>query len=278
MTYGQATSELDIKEIAEKVNLEIEGVDIGNGIKGRNCMSLRRTLIYQYDVPDSWYPSENIKQEIISNLKVVGSAKLFFEQNINVNINYYKGNLLVNRVSIKSREFSTFNFNLGEYFSLKDHPKMKDVNLKIKAPVGWEITEGNRPNIVKKFMHGTNTYMISIKDNITFFSRKEAIEILSDEEYVVGIISELISSFEEPILIDHKIVIIDTYPALEFVFSGKRKRLDYNFEMFTKNWMIYYEDKLVFVQGAGGNEFDFNALEQLYELITSSIIFPDQYN
>ena len=170
--FSQTFSETDIKKLAEQVNRQIKGVDIGNGIKAKGCLSLGRTLIYQYDVPSYWESPNNIKEEIISNLKTAGAAKTYFLQNIDVDFYYYKGNSLAKKVSVKSTEFSTFNFKLGEYISIKDHPKAKEVNLKLKVPVGWEVKEGDRPNIVKKFVNEGNTYLIIIKDNVTFFSRK----------------------------------------------------------------------------------------------------------
>ena len=65
--FGQSFTESDIKKLANQVNEQIKGLDIGNGIKARGCLSLGRTLIYQYDVPSYWEPPVNIKEEVIAN-------------------------------------------------------------------------------------------------------------------------------------------------------------------------------------------------------------------
>jgi len=276
--FGQSFSESDLKKLANKVNQQIKGVDIGNGITARGCLSLGRTLIYQYDVPSYWEPPVNIKKEVIANLKTAGAAKTYFLYDINVDFYYYKGNSLIKKVSVKSNEFSTYNFELGEYLSIKDHKKSKDVNLKLKVPQGWEVKEGDRPNIVKKFTKDGNTYLILIKDNMTFFSRSEIRELLSDESFVNEFVEESSSFMKNSEVIDKSVVTIDTYPSVTFKVRGKMEHLGITIPMIMRCWTVFYEDKIVFLQSMGVDNAEFRALEQLYFLITNSVIFPDQYN
>jgi len=275
---GQTFSESDIKTLAEQVNQKLKGVDIGNGITARGCIAISRTLIYQYDVPDYWEAPSNIKEELISNLKTAGAAKNYFLYDIDVDFYYYKGNSLIKKVSVKSNEFSTFNFELGEYLSIKDHIKSKDVNLKLKVPQGWEVKEGDRPNIVKKFTKDGNTYLILIKDNMTFFSRSESEELLSDDSFVNEFVEESSSFLKNPEVIDKSVVTIDTYPSVTFKVRGKMERSGITIPMIMRCWVVFYEDKMVFLQSMGIDNAEFKALEQLYFLVTNSVIFPDQYN
>lgn len=276
--FGQTFSESDIKKLANQVNEQLRGVDIGNGITARGCLSIGRTLIYQYDVPEYWQAPENIKEVLIANQKTAGAAKNYFLHDIDVDFYYYKGNSLVEKVSIKSNEFSTYNFELGEYLSIKDHPKSKDVNLKLKVPIGWEVEEGDRPNIVKKFTKGGNTYLILIKENMTFFSRNETRDLISDESFVTEFVQETSSVMKNSEILEKSIVTIDTYPTLQFKVSGKMERSGITIPMVMKCWVVFFEDKIVFLQSMGINNAEFRALEQLYFLITNSVIFPDQYN
>lgn len=276
--YSQNFSESDIKKVAEQANRQIKGVDIGNGIKAKGCLSIGRTLIFQYDVPDYWEAPYNFKEEIISNLKTAGAAKTYFLQNIDVDFYYYKGNSLIKKVSVKSNEFSTFNFTLGEYVSIKDHPKAKEVNLKLKVPVGWEVEEGDRPNIVKRFVNEGNIYLISIKDNVTFFSRKQIREALQEDNFVNEFVQEASLFFKSPQIIDQSVVTIDTYPAVQFKVKGKMERTGLTIPVIMKCWVVFHEDKIIYLQAIGIDNLEFRALEQLYTLISNSVIFPDQYN
>lgn len=276
--YSQTFSESDIKKLAEQVNKQIKGVDIGNGITAKGCLSIGRTLIYQYEVPGYWEAPNNIKEEIISNLKTAGAAKTYFLNNIDVDFYYYKGNSLAKKVSVKSIEFSTFNIELGEYVSIKDHPKAKEVNLKLKVPVGWDVKEGDRPNIVKKFTNEGNTYLILIKDNVTFFSRKQIREALQKDNFVKDFVQEASSFLKNPQVINQSIVTIDTYPTVQFKVKGKMERSGLTFPVIMKCWVVFYEDKIIFLQAMGIDNPEFRALEQLYSLITNSVIFPEQYD
>lgn len=276
--FSQTFSESDIKKLAEQVNRQIKGVDIGNGIRAKGCLSVGRTLIYQYDVPEYWEAPYNIKEELVSNLKTAGAAKTYFLQNIDVDFYYYKGNSLAKKVSVKSNEFSTFSTSLGEYISIKDHPKSKEVNLKLKAPVGWDVSEGDRPNIVKKFTNEGNTYLILIKDNVSFFSRKQIREALQEDNFVEEFVQETSSILKNPQVIDQSIVTVDTYPSVQFKVKGKMERSGLTFPVIMKCWVVFYEDKIIFLQAMGIDNPEFKALEQLYFLITNSVIFPEQYN
>lgn len=277
-SYSQSFSESDIKKLANQVNEQLRGLDIGNGINARGCMSIGRTLIYQYDVPSYWEPPINIKEELIANLKTAGAAKTYFLYNIDVDFYYYKGNSLKKKVSVKSNEFSTLNFELGDYLSIKDHIKSKDINLKLKVPQGWEVKEGDRPNIVKKFTKEGNTYLILTKDNMTFFSRNESEELLSDDIFINELVEETSSLLKNIEVLDKSVATIDTYPSVTYKVRGKMERSGITIPIIMRCWVVFYEDKIVFLQSMGIDNAEFRALEKLYFLITNSVIFPDQYN
>ena len=94
--YSQNFSKLEIEQLAERINKEAKGKDIGDGVKVLGCFSFGRTLVYKYDVPSDWYPIPNIKQELISNFKTIGAAKPFFLRDINESLNISnKGSLLM---------------------------------------------------------------------------------------------------------------------------------------------------------------------------------------
>ncbi len=275
---AQSFTENDLKTMAREINTQLKGTDLGNGITVRGCIAYNRTLVYQYDVDEFWYPPENMKEDLISNFKEAGNAKIFFNNDIDVDFHYYFGNKLQKRVSIKSNEFSDLNFDLGNYISIEGHPKAKGVNLKLKPPVGWAIEEGDRPNIVKKFVYDNNSYMIIVKDNITFFSRNEVRELLEDDVYVNEFISDASSFLQYPEILNHVIVTIDKYPTLVFTMKGQMERSGIKMSLIFKNWIIFYEDKIVFLQCGGINNNEFYTLEGLFNLITNSVIFPEQYN
>ena len=278
VSFSQSLSEYDIKQVAQQVNNELQGIDLGNGITIRGCFAFGRTLVYQYDVTEDWYPSENMKETSIANFKEAGISELYFNNDVNVEVYYYLGNKLQKKISIKSTEFSNLNFSLGDYLSIKGHPKAKGVNLKIKQPIGWELKEGNRPNIVKNFAYKTHSYMILIKDNYTFFSKNEARELLTDDAFVNEFVSESSSFLKNAEILNLRIVTIEKYPTIEFTIKGNMERSGINLQIIMKSWVIFYEDKIVCLQCGCFEDKEFNTFENLYNLITNSVIFPEQYN
>jgi len=93
--------------------------------------------------------------------------------------------------------------------------------------------------IVKKFVKGGNTYLILIKENITFFSRNEVKELLQDENYVEEFIQESISFLKNPEVLDNAVVTIDTYPAIQFKVKGTMERLGMTIQLIMKCWVIF---------------------------------------
>lgn len=277
-SFSQLLTESDIKKIAERTNKDFRGIDIGNGTILRSSLATGRTIIYQYDTPEESNLSENIKNEVIQNYKKNGFAKLCYDNEINVQLYYFQSNILQQHISIKWTELSVLNFKLGEYLSIKDHPKAKGVNLKLQQPIGWKIAEGERPNIVKKFVYGDNMYLILIKDNSMFLSRNESKNLLSDEGTIQEFIQEQISFLTNSKVLSSRIITVDNYPALEFKFSGVVERIGVKAKMIGKMWLVLYEDKFVFLQSTSSDIKSFNALEPLFNLITNSVIFPEQYD
>ncbi|MFC1760234.1 hypothetical protein ACFLZD_01785 [Candidatus Neomarinimicrobiota bacterium] len=131
---------------------------------------------------------------------------------------------------------------------------------------------------MKKFVYEGNTYLIQIIDNYTFFSRNEVQELLSDEVFVDEFLKETSNILIDSEILYYKVVTVDSYPALEFTIKGTKELAGYSAKVIMKFWIIYYEDKIVYLQCAGLDGKEFKTLEILYNLITTSVIFPEQYN
>jgi len=263
--------------MAETMSVQIKGLDIGNGVVGRGCFALGRTINYQYDVHEYWIPTENLKEDLIQFLNNSAGGKAFCQQGIDVKYYYFNGNSLVKTISIKSNELSVYHFKLGEYISIEGHPKSKGVNLKLKVPIGWDVVEANRPNVVKKFVYDTNTYLIMIKESAGFMSRNEAKELFADESYVLELVEGTVSFLQNPKVLSHKIITLDNYPTLEITAKGKKETSGVELDMVMKYWFIPYEDMFVILQSGGLDDKSFKDLESLYNLISNSVIFSDQY-
>lgn len=277
-SFAKTLTENDIKEMAKQINDKLIDLDFSNGIKMKGCTAFNRTLIYQYEVNEYWYPIENMKEILINNIKEAGNAEFFFNNDIDIYYYYYYDKNLVKKIQIESNELCDLNFELGDYISIKGHSKAKDVDLKIQCPIGWKIEEGQRPHIVKKFVYNNSSYIIIIVDNITFFSRNEVRELFEDENYIDELIREASSFLTNAEILNQGVVTIESYPTIVFTIKGEAERSGVKINLIMKNWIIFYEDKIIYLQCAGINNYEFFYLENIFNLITNSIIFPEQYN
>ncbi len=278
----QLLTETEIKKLAKYLKQEGKGKYFlgGNGMKLTNCYATGRTITYVFAVPKTATLPEvakNYKSKIIKNAKNTSFGKICFQQKINLTYCYIGDTTKI--IEIKYNELSPYSYQLGDYISLKDHPKAKGVNMKIRVPIDWEEKEASRPNTVKTFSKEDGIYIITIKNNISFLSRTEAKKNYNDKEYIDAFINQFISTFKKVEIIEKSIETIDRYPALKIKFKGEEEGLGYTVPMMSIFWVIMYEDKVITL---GSNSYKqgavFETLEQLFTLITSSIIFPEQYN
>lgn len=267
--------ESEIKKVAYQVNRQIKCGDLAKCIKAKGSNSPDRFLFNQFAASGYCGVPYRLKENIISEFEWEDIVKTSFSNNIDAGFSYHKRNSLAIKASIYSNESAAFDLKLGEYLSIKDHPKAKGVNLKLRVPIGWEVKEGDRPNIVKKFTNNQITYLILIKDNVTFFSRKQIRESFQENNFVEEFVHG--SYLKDPQLIEKQISTVDFYPSFVFKYKGDAELSGLTLPLIMKCWVVFYEDKIVYFQGFGMDDHEFTVLEQLYSMITNSVIFPEQY-
>lgn len=177
-------------------------------------------------------------------------------------------------LSLSQLSFTQVSYKLDDYINIVDDSKAKGVSMKFRPPKIWEEVEPKGPNTVKKYIYGTNTIVISIKDSPTFISRSEAKDLLSDSEYLKELVNNISGDSE---VLNYSLVTVGTYPTLELLKLTKVEKLGINYNIFSLMWLIFYEDKLISVSGASISNDDFKDYLFLYYFVADSIIFPEQY-
>uniref|UniRef100_UPI00404B5AB8 hypothetical protein n=1 Tax=Flavobacterium sp. TaxID=239 RepID=UPI00404B5AB8 len=169
---------------------------------------------------------------------------------------------------------------LGEYLSIKNHPKSKGVNLKLQVPNGWEAEESPLPNTVKAFTDGKgNSFRILIKENLTFLSRNQAKEILNTNDTQQQLKDEVLSSSQLSNLeiIHTSIMNIDTYPSFQIIYKGKMNRMGVSSGLIVNYISVFYEDFVLTLLASRIDKKEFEKIDALSLMIFNSVIFPDQY-
>ena len=89
-----------MSELVDEINKGCPITDPRTGVVMSGAISYGSTLVYMYDVPEDWFPPENMKQILIENLKVAEVAKVYYSIKININFTYYKKSKLVKMIKI----------------------------------------------------------------------------------------------------------------------------------------------------------------------------------
>lgn len=191
--------------------------------------------------------------------------------------------LLLAQVTEAAREFLEGSWPT---FSTKDHPKAKGVNLTMAYPSSWAATEGERPNIVQKFVseggRGLEMAMILTKElslpSGTVFTNEDVKELFSPSELRLMLP-------DEAVFIDARSTKIEGIPAgiLEYTMRGDRAGITLTNHI----WMMSFlsGSTLVQVQFQVGGPAEMErdvanrmaAFKPLFALMANSIVLPDKW-
>jgi len=269
---AQEISADDVKEFSSKLNDQIIGtiVDPSTGIKGRGVISIGKKIIFQYDVPNEWYPFDDIKEVVTRNLIESGNTKIYVYGKIDIAYYYFKNDRLIKMVNI---DWEDLNFSLGDYIELTNHPKSNGLEFKLKSPLGWEIKEGDGPHIVKKFVSDDAMYLIFINEIEQFYSSKEVVDLFSNDADV----RELLEAFGNSsglTLSNYKIFTIENHPFIYTHGTLKKERMGYEMNGKVHFWISFIEDQLVYFMGSSYSDNDYYT--EFFK-ITNSLKLLNQY-
>mgnify|MGYP006139886395 CR=1 FL=1 len=229
-------------------------------------------------------------QVVITNLTLIDGKIIFYAvysiydgldsiDNTKNESDYFGLRLLSeNKRTIKESDIN----KLGEYLSFKNHPKAKGVNIKIKKSEAFRKEEGDRPNIVTKFIHKKKNlvYLIQILKNNAFISRNTVKELFSSKDKVESIAADYVSGVGfDANIISSKTVTIDNYQAIEIIYEFEKEQMGKTFKSKNVSWLILYEDTWINLGGFQSDENEnFNESYKMFFQITNSVVFEDQYN
>ena len=169
-------------------------------------------------------------------------------------------------------------------FSTKGHPKSTDAVFTIKFPVSWVAKEGERPNIVQKFVdengHGNAMAMITTsavppEESLTKASINEALSSDSLKEMLP----------EGARLINAQTTKIENEPAGILEYSARMERVGQTLETQTLTLFFFQGRTMVGLQFWLGGQVDdskelrrqFTAYRPLFNMIMNSIVFDDMW-
>lgn len=158
----------------------------------------------------------------------------------------------------------------GSYQTLVNRPEAKGLNISIYVPDGWGFSpERDSGPISLSNSDESDIITINIQNAPTFYSRKMSKEFYQGDEYSDLLTQSIREKYGNAELSSHKIVSIDTYPALYTVIKTEVQSLEESILMNISIILINYEDYII--------SFGFDEPTPLINTIIKTIRFENEY-
>jgi len=180
----------------------------------------------------------------------------------------------------------TYEFTDGFKYRFKStgNLKAKNVDFHIDLPKSWLSKEGNRPNIVQKFVsqngHGLVMALVLILElpGVSNISEEDIKELSQKEES-----KEMLPKNSQ--FINSGFIKIDGLPGIFQEYKISQTQIDNEVLMHTVNYNVYYRNKMISVQCSVSSTSDdekntdsvFNKYKELFKLIAGSLVVQSQW-
>lgn len=169
-------------------------------------------------------------------------------------------------------------------FSSKDNLKAKGVDFHLDLPQSWLAEEGNRPNVVQKFIsqngHGSTMALVLVLElpEVNSISEEDIKELAQSGES-----KEMLPKNSQ--LISRGFIKIDGLPGIYQEYKLRQTQIDNELLMHTINYNVYDKNKMILIQfSVGGTSDDeintdavFEKYKELFKLIAGSLVVQSQW-
>ncbi|MCC7093427.1 MAG: hypothetical protein IT277_04480 [Ignavibacteriaceae bacterium] len=169
-------------------------------------------------------------------------------------------------------------------FSSKDNLKAKGVDFHLDLPQSWLAKEGNRPNIVQKFVsqngHGSTMALVLVLElpEVNSISEEDIKELAQSEES-----KEMLPKNSQ--FLNSGFIKIDGLPGIYQEYKIRQTQIDNELLMHTINYNVYYKNKMISIQCSVGAASDdenktdavFVKYKELFKSIAGSLVVQSQW-
>lgn len=148
-------------------------------------------------------------------------------------------------------------------------------NFRIKFPEGWNITDGDGPNVVQKAFKDNSSINILIKE---FSSGVDPKLLINDIYSLEDIKEEATSTYGSDVkVLDSGETFLDNKPVLWVKYTATYSALDVKVEgTFTQYYLLY--NKILYIITAGSTSDDFNKVESEFTKSILTFVIEDYQN
>lgn len=194
--------------------------------------------------------------------------------------------LLLLKDNYQKRPIEELNDGFYQIYNTKYDSKAKGVDFSVRVPKSWKSSEGNRPNIIRKF-GSNNGYIVEEKFAeyimLMVFDLPIEINLLSNED-----VNEICKDIpENSILRNCKKTQLENLPVIIQRMNMNITRLESSINMEVIQYMIYFKNKVIMIQGQVGGLNEnvsekvllerFEKFKPVFNYVANSLVINDLY-
>lgn len=180
-----------------------------------------------------------------------------------------------------------FNENYIYTFKTIGHSKAKNTDWQVNVPLSWKSMEGDRPNIIQKFIsdfgEGQESIMLLVKD-ISDEKKNKITEAEIEEFFKEDVVKSSIPDGSK--FISFKNMKFDGIKGGMLELEQNVQRLDFNFKIRLLQYYFIYKGQLYLLQCTVNQnelskddiEFKMKKFKPLFYLVANSIVVNSKYN
>jgi len=162
--------------------------------------------------------------------------------------------------------------------------KAKGVKFSLQLPRTWEAMEGNRPNVVKKFVnYQGSTLMVIIKD-IPLEENEKVDKYVIDEMLKKNNIGTILPS--QSVYEKSGKITLEGLPGLWVQYSVELNRMRTTMKIESIMYIIVYKNKMIQIHGTNvvsvnGKNIENGGIlkyEKLFDMVVNTLVLPEIYN
>jgi len=170
-------------------------------------------------------------------------------------------------------------------FDSAGHPKSKGINFKISYPASWKAKEGERPNVIVKFLseNGRGLESVLLAVELPVSEREKITEADIQDLFSEGTLKLLLGGGAR--YISSTRIKLDGLPGAMVRYEREGQRLDVVMQTRNLSFITLYKNKLIYIdcgvaalkENAQGLDARFKRLEPLFKLIANSLVVQSRW-
>jgi len=193
-------------------------------------------------------------------------------------------NLTASASASVEADIADFKANREKIYDTKGHPKAKGLRLTMPYPPSWIAKEGERPNIVQKFLKidegriiSSGIHIIEVPPNEKYTSVK-----INSEPFRKSLVEKMGSNIK---YLDSGATQVEGEDAFWIFYLQEFSLPAGKISLFFLSYSVYFAGKhLLIMHSVGGSPDDptlrktFDKYSPLFQLMTTRVIFPEKWS